>query len=274
MTPYETVFPISTRVKIMRSGIYTDRLGVVTARLDMGIRRVRLDDGTLITLHIDFLKESSPLPGKGALVRVTASGRYQAQEGHVLSDNGDGTYTVDLNSGIERQPTFEHYQLEVIEKLPPARSAGKTIMPDNIKVGDKISVTRKSMIGEMESVATVSGYVGKIVPKSHGEYHDFQTRAGTHIFYSSDKDCTVLLLEDIDEDALYKALSNLGPGSVVTFRDDDPDVETNLAIKQTFEDRWKLAGKKDNSPTTISLVGLIRKEGGAFSVLRELPKDS
>lgn len=265
-------------VRITGTGhFYTGQFGKVThvgqpggARLEL-----RLRDNTICYASDSHVTKQS-LPEVGDLVRVLASGRWQAQEGHVEAIDKNGFVVVDLEHDYDR-PVFDPLKIEIIERLPakPFRVSGQPIDAKDVKIGDKISVTtHDNQSSDVKRVTTLIATVGKIVPRGfNGQTLTFQTTGGSEFFSESISKREIILLESIEEDAIYKALSALGPGSVIVFANKPGEAETDMAIKQYFEDLWHLVdGSKDRKPRTVGLVNIIKKKGVPFSVIRQFEK--
>jgi hypothetical protein len=218
-----------------------------------------------------------PRPEVGDLVRVTGSGRWQAQEGNVIGvDDETGLVSVDLEHDWEK-PVFAPESLDIIEKVPPLpkREVGQPVKAKDVRVGDKVSVKTIDDRCDILRETSLTATVGKIVTRGVGnKVITFQTSSGTEFYSDEGLPKEIVLLEGIESDLFYRALSALGPGSVIVFASKPGEPETNMAIKQHFEDVWHVVdGSKDRKPRTVGLVNILRKKGVPFSVLRMLSKE-
>lgn len=264
-------FPKDTRVKLIK-GINTGRTGtLVQERYDGQNNKIALDGGMYIYAS-DHELEALPVPEVGDLVRITKQGRWQAQEGHVTSREGNYLF-VDVDYDWER-PEFLESQLVVIEKLPakPVRIEGKPIKPEDIKRGDKISVV-SVVENEIKRTTILEAVVDKIIPKGfYGKSLEFQTRTGSKI-HSTEVDTTsvISLVADIDKDLDFASLSKIKPNEIIGFPDDEGGIEINIAVRQERDWSVLLGAKKSKNMETAGLVAILKKKNVTFSVLRSAP---
>lgn len=262
-------FPLHTRVRITR-GINVGYTGhIIMERHDGKNNHVSFDEGGHAYFS-DHELEALLTPEVGDLVRIKASGRWQAHEGHIVSEN-IGTLTVDF--GYDEKAAFGATALEVIEKVKPkpVRIEGKPIQPDAIKRGDTISVVTIEDL-EVKKTLILEATVDKIVPKSGGEVLHFQTRGGAHIF-TADKHIksAISLVKSIDNDVDFQTLSQAKIGDVISFADNDGEAETNLAVKRE-EDLWSVMEEsKTRNVATVGLVNILKKRNVGYTVVRTVP---
>lgn len=271
-------FPKGTRVKVTR-GTNVGQVGTIEEERHGGFNnRVRFDVGGHAWFPDSDL-EALPVPEVGDLVRVKATGRWQAHEGHVSGiDKKAGLVFVDLDYDWEK-PAFHDYQLEVIEKVKPlpVRIEGKPIKPEDIKRGDKISVVSVEE-NEIKRTTILEATVDKIIKKGfYGQHFEFQTRSGKKIYNNELGDESVIsLVADIDKDLDFEALSEIKPHEIIGFPDEDGGLEVNIAVKKEYSDQWTviLGEKSAKSMTTVGLVTVLKKKNVTFSVIRSAKPES
>lgn len=266
-------FALHTRVKVIK-GINVGYNGtIIEERRDGKNNHVSFDNGGHAWFS-DYELEALPVPEVGDLVRITKTGRYQAQEGHVTSREGN-YLVVDVEHEWER-PEFLESQLVVIEKLPikPVRIEGKPIKPEAVKRGDKISVVNVEE-NEIKRTTILEATVDKVIPKGfYGKSLEFQTRTGAKIYSNEVPNSAVIsLVADIDNDVDFHALSLIKPNEIIGFPDEEGGIEINIAVKLDTSNYWSvmLGAKKSKNMETAGLVAILKKKNVTFSVIRSAP---
>lgn len=262
-------FKKDTRVKVTKQGIYHGSTGtVLSERQDGYDTRVELDDDRGTMWLSDHELEALPELEVGDLVRVKAYGQWQAQEGHIVSENL-ATFSVDF--GYDEKAAFGASALELVEKVSPKpfRREGQPIKRQDIKRGDVISVVTVED-KDVKRTVIVEATVDKIIKKDLGNVVEFQTRSGGHIHFARHNDEAVIsLVKSIDNNAEYIALSEARIGDIVAFPDEEGGPETNLAVKHV-DDYWTVVlGTKSKNVQTVGLVNILAKKGVTFSVVRK-----
>jgi hypothetical protein len=267
-------FKKNTRVKVTQGG-KAGEVGTVLEERENGFStKVKLTVGGMILWLSDHEMSALPTPEVGDLVRIKASGRWQAHEGHVTKELDNGNLVVDVESDWNL-PEFEKNQLEVIEKVKPkpvpVRVEGQPIKPEAIKRGDTISVVTVED-NEIKRTTIVEAIVDKIVPKSGGTVLHFQTRGGAHILTAGQHlKGVVSLVKSIDNDEDFQTLSQAKIGDVLSFADSAGEAETNLAVKRE-EDLWSvLEETKSRNVATVGLVNILKKRNVGYTVVRSAP---
>lgn len=270
-------FKLNTRVKLTHRGIYNGFYGTIVGERTNGYNnRVELDSGS-IGWFSDYELVAVTVPNVGDLVKIKASGRWQAKEGNVSSIDTKGNVFVDLGDDWDT-PHFKPEQLEVIESFPAPvdrkrRVEGAPIQPEAVKRGDVISIVTVED-GDIKKTSIIEATVGQVIEKNF-YVHKFLTAKGNVIFETNNtQGYTISLVKAIDNDVEYQQLSETKMGEVIGFPDEDGGVETNIAIKQ-IEDFWSvvLGTKKAKTMDTSGLVTLLRKKNVTFSVIRKAPEE-
>lgn len=262
-------FPKDTRVKLIK-GINTGRVGtVVMERFDAYANKVALDGGMYVYVS-DHEMEALPVPEVGDLVRITKTGRFQAQEGHVTGREGNYLF-VDVDYDWER-PEFLESQLVVIEKVKPkpVRIEGNPIKPEHIKRGDKISVVNVEE-NEIKRTTILEATVDRVIPKGfhNGLTFEFQTRTGSKIYSNVvPNNAVISLVADIDKDLDFAALSEIKPNEIIGFPDEEGGIEVNIAVRQERVWSVMMGAKRSKNMETAGLVAILKKKNVTFSVIR------
>ncbi len=266
-------FPLHTRVRITR-GINVGYTGhIIMERHDGKNNHVSFDKGGHAYFS-DHELEALLTPEVGDLVRIKASGRWQAHEGHIVSEN-IATFSVDF--GYDEKAAFGATALEVIEKVKPkpVRIEGKPIKPEDIKRGDRISVVSVDDSSEIKKTTILEATVDKVVPKGfNGQHVEFQTRTGSTIHTTVYQSTAVVsLVADIDKDLDFAALSEIKPNEIIGFPDEEGGIEINIAVKLDLPNYWSvmLGAKKSKSMETAGLVAILKKKNVTFSMIRSAP---
>lgn len=275
MNPNDTPvkFPLNTRVRVSRGFNAGMRGAIIEERRDGHNNHVSFDGGGHAWFSDDEL-DALPVPEVGDLVRVTKTGRWTAQEGHITDKDKFGMLTVDLEHEYDA-PIFEARYLEVIEKVKPkpARIEGQPIKPEAIKRGDKISVVSTDASGEIEKTTILAATVDKIVKKGfNGQHFSFQTRTGSTIHTTEYLSTAVIsLVSDIDKDVDFHALSLIKPNEIIGFPDEEGGIEINIAVRQERDWSVMLGAKKSKNMETAGLVAILKKKNVTFSIIRSTP---
>lgn len=267
-------FPLHTRVKVINGFNAGMRGSIIEERRNGKNNHVGFDGGG-DAWFADHELEELPVPEVGDLVRVTKTGRWGAQEGHVTSKDQFGMLTVDLEYEYDA-PIFEPRYLEIIEKVKPlpVRIEGQPIKPEAIKRGDKISVV-STEDNEIKKTTILEAVVDKIVPKGfNGQHFAFQTRTGATIHNTEYVSSAVIsLVADIDKDLEFAALSKIKPNEIIGFPDEEGGVEVNIAVRQERDWSVLLGAKKSKNMETAGLVAILKKKNVTFSIIRSTPDE-
>jgi hypothetical protein len=250
------------------------RRGVVT-RCNVTTARVRLKGNAYDDPYwVSTLVKIDP-PTVDDLVEVLASGRYEAQQGHVLRINNhdpeDLVYIVDLD---DEQVGFSAVDLNVLERIPTpsVREEGEEIKPQALQKGDEISVviTAKPVKG----VSTVTTNIGVFDHKnSYGTLFTSNYGVLMNSHEAKVSESTVITLLKKAEDPVLVNLRKLPVGSVITWV---KGKERRFISAKREDDEWSTMSYTKNGSsycdyTTEQVHRFITEDGGKYEFLTEGP---
>lgn len=188
-----------------------------------------------------------PVPQLDDRVKILKSGKWQAQEGSVVTAN-ESVVQVDLDYEVV---SFDHNDVEVIESFGPRkRVEGRSIEFKDVVVGDTIETETDTVDNGVQTTTIRKGVVGQIDPG----HTILKTRGGSYLhgFGNTGKDTQsyrIKLVKAVESDKVLMALKNLPRESIITFRMGTKN-DMNVAVHLGGE-AWNVMSNASTKSTNV-----------------------